>query len=379
MDVILTNARLALDHEVVAGTLVHRDGVIRDVSGGRSHAAGAIDLDGDLLAPGLIEVHTDNMEKHFLPRPGVIWPNPLAAALAHDAQMAAAGVTTVYDAVCAGGYDGGQDHRRAIFDQMIDALEQGVARGLFRIDHRLHLRCELTDAELMPVLEPRVGSPLLALASLMDHTPGQRQWRNLDDLRRFMTGSGLSREGADELLRQRMEVGRANVAMNRPAAAALLRARGVALASHDDTTAEDVSEARADGCAISEFPTTREAARAARDAGLATVAGAPNVVRGGSHSGGVAVAELAEEGLLDALSSDYVPSSLLQAVERLGGDDGAGLAKAIGYVTSGPADMLGLADRGRLKPGLRADLIRVAFAGGAPVVREATVAGRRVM
>lgn len=379
MDAILTNARLVLEDRVVLGTLVHAEGRIRDVSEGRTAASGAVDCEGDLLAPGLIELHTDNLEKHFCPRPGVIWPNPLAAALTHDAQMAAAGVTTVYDAVCAGGYEGADDYRRTIFHTMVEAVERGVGENVFRIDHRLHLRCELTDATMLDELEPHLDSPLLALASLMDHTPGQRQWRNLDDLRRFMSSNGLSEAESQAILDRRMAKGEANVAANRPKVVALLKERGITLASHDDTTAEHVAEAQASGCTISEFPTTLEAARAAKAAGLGAVAGAPNVVRGGSHSGGVAARELAEHGLLDALSSDYVPSSLLQAVGHLAETGGAPLHDAFGFVTARPAAMLGLDDRGRLEPGLRADLIRVRFAEGAPIVREVTVAGRRAM
>lgn len=379
METILTNARLVLDDRVALGTLAHADGVIRDVSEGRSRAPGAVDLEGDLLAPGLVECHTDNLEKHFVPRPGVIWPNPLAAALAHDAQMAAAGVTTVYDAVCAGGYDAENDYRRFIFRDMVAAVELGVAEGVFRIDHKLHLRCELTDPRLIDDIAPQVDRPLIALASLMDHTPGQRQWRNLDDLRRFMTSAGLNETQADQLLQRRMASGADAAAANWPRAAALFRERGVPIASHDDTTLHHVAEAAAAGCAISEFPTTLEAARAAHRAGLATVAGAPNVVRGGSHTGGVAAEELAREGVLDALSSDYLPASLLQAVERLARDGGLALQKAFALVTSRPAAMLGLTDRGRLAAGLRADLVQLRFLGSTPLVRRVIVAGRSAM
>jgi alpha-D-ribose 1-methylphosphonate 5-triphosphate diphosphatase len=379
MQTILTNARLVLDDRVVAGTLVHDEGVIVAIDEGRSSAPGAIDLEGDLLAPGLIEVHTDNLEKHFVPRPGVVWPNPLAATLVHDAQMAASGVTTVYDAVCVGAYDAAKDWRRPLLGAMIGAIEDGVSHGVFRIEHRLHLRCELTDETLLQALAPHLASPLLTLGSLMDHTPGQRQWRDIAQLRRFMTGEGLSGAAADELLARRMAAGAENAASNWPEVVRLFAERGIALASHDDTTAAHVAEAVEAGCTISEFPTTLEAAEAARAAGLAIVAGAPNVVRGGSHSGNVSATELAEAGLLDALSSDYVPASLIQAARTLSGDEGGSLARAFALVTSGPADMLGLGDRGRLAPGLRADLVRLAFLGATPVVRTVIVAGRSVM
>lgn len=374
MQTVLTNARLVLEDRVVDGTLVHEGGVITDVAAGRSTAPGAIDLDGDLLAPGLIELHTDNLEKHLVPRAGVIWPNPLAAALAHDAQMAAAGVTTVYDAIFVGGYEVENDARRGLLPQMVAAIEEGMANDLFRADHRLHLRCELTDPDLAEHLSPFAGRPLVALASLMDHTPGQRQWRDVGVLKRFMIREGLAAADADVLIEKRTAEGARAAAKNWPLAIKLFRDQGVPIASHDDTTLGHVEAAVEAGCAISEFPTTIEAARAAHLAGLATVGGAPNVVRGGSHSGGVAAAELARECVLDALSSDYVPASLLQAVIRL--SDDMPLHKAFALATSRPAAMLGLADRGRLAPGLRADLVRISLHGGTPVTRGLWVRGR---
>jgi alpha-D-ribose 1-methylphosphonate 5-triphosphate diphosphatase len=378
-ETILANARLVLDDRIVLGALVHEDGVIRDFAEGRVRAPGALDLEGDLLAPGLVEVHTDNLEKHFVPRAGVVWPNPLAAALAHDAQMAAAGVTTVCDAIFVGGYEVENDARRGLLPLMVGAVEDGVAEGLFRVDHRLHLRCELTDPDLVEHLTPFAARPLTALASLMDHTPGQRQWRDLAVLKRFMIREGLAAADADALIERRMADGSQAAAANRPRAIALFRDRGVRLASHDDTTRSDVEAAAAAGVAISEFPTTLEAARAARAAGLAVVGGAPNVVRGGSHSGGVSAEELAREVVLDMLSSDYAPASLLQAIERLSRGPGFDLPRAFAFATARPAEALSLSDRGRLAPGLRADLIQLRFHGETPVVRAVSVAGRRVM
>lgn len=376
-EAVLTNARLVLEDRVVPGTLVHKGGVIRDVSEGRSSLPCAIDFDGDLLAPGLVEAHTDNLEKHFVPRPGVLWPNPLACALAHDAQMAAAGISTVYDAIFVGGYEVENDARRGLLPKMVAAIEEGVAAGLFRADHRLHLRCELTDPELADHIAPFATRPLVALASLMDHTPGQRQWRDTEQLKRFMVREGLSAPDADKLIEKRMADGARAAGANWPMAVRLFREGGVPIASHDDTTEADVEQAKAAGCAISEFPTTLSAAKAARAAGLATVGGAPNVVRGGSHTGNVSVAGLAAEGALDALSSDYVPASLIQAVEGLTREPGLPLHEAFGFATARPAKMLGLEDRGRLAPGLRADLLRLRLHEGTPVMRGLLVAGRR--
>ena len=261
---------------------------------------------------------------------------------------------------------------------MVAAIEKGAAANLFRVDHRIHLRCELTDPGLIDHLSPFAGGPLVALASLMDHTPGQRQWRDVNQLKRFMMREGLSPADADLLVEKRKTDGAKAASANWPRAVALFRDQGVPIASHDDTIAEHVAEAAQAGCAISEFPTSLEAARAAKAAGLGVVGGAPNVVRGGSHAGNVSAVELAREGVLDALSSDYVPASLLQAVVALTREPGLALHEAFAFATSGPARMLGLADRGRIAPGLRADLLRVKIHEGTPVVRGLVVAGRSV-
>ncbi len=374
---ILTNVRLVIENEIVPGTIEFDETGIISIDSGRCMLPAAVDGEGDILAPGLVEMHTDNLEKHFVPRPQVFWPNGVAAAIAHDAQMAAAGVTTVFDAVCAGTNSGAKDYRRSIFGAMIDAIEDGDAQGVFRIDHRVHIRCELTGAELLEDVAPHAGRRLVSLVSLMDHTPGQRQWRNLKDLERFHTGDGdKALEEHRREVEERMKlVG--NVPGNWAAIVELFGGRGIPLATHDDTTVEHVETGVRSGAKISEFPTTLEAARCAHSHGMATIGGAPNVVRGGSHSGGVSASALARDGVLDGLSSDYVPSSLLQAVRHLAEDEGLGLPKALSFVTCNVADMVGLADRGRLRPGLRADLVRFRFAGGTPVVREVWSAGRR--
>ncbi|ADH91206.1 phosphonate metabolism protein PhnM [Ancylobacter novellus DSM 506] len=378
MEVILTNVRLVLEDRVVDGTLVHEGGRIRALDEGRSHVASAIDGEGAYLAPGLIDLHTDALEGHFVPRPKVIWPDARAAALAHDGQMAASGVTTVYDAICAGGFDQAKADRRALYEVMLDAVEQGSAHGLFRVDHRIHLRCELTDRTLPELVDAAMGRPNLSLASLMDHTPGTRQWRNVEHLKVYLSGIGKGGADIDAEVADRIERAKGAVSGNYDKMVALFSSSGIVLASHDDTTPAHVDEAVAAGCTISEFPTTIEAARAAKRAGLSTIGGAPNVVRSGSHSGGVSMRGLAQEGLLDALASDYVPASLLQAAIALTRTAGLSIPKALALVTSAPARLARLDDRGRLAEGLRADLVLFALADDTPVVREVFLAGRRV-
>ncbi|MCL8381383.1 alpha-D-ribose 1-methylphosphonate 5-triphosphate diphosphatase [Xanthobacter aminoxidans] len=376
MDTVLTNARLVLDDAVVEGTITLRDGRILAIDAGRATTPAAIDCDGDFIAPGLIDLHTDALEGHFVPRPKVFWPDARAAALAHDGQTVASGITTVFDAICAGGFDQAKAERRELFGTMLDAVEQGTP--LFRADHKVHLRCEMTDPNVLDLVEPTLARPSLAFASLMDHTPGARQWRNVEALRNFLLGIGKDAREAEREIGERTARGRANVARNMPPLVEMLASTGLVRASHDDTTEAHVAEAQAAGCTISEFPTTREAALAARAADLATIGGAPNVVRGGSHSGGVAMGALAQEGLVDALASDYVPASLLQAATRLHTVDGMALPQAIALVTRNPAQMAGLADRGRLEAGLRADVVRFRIVEGTPVVRQVLAEGERV-
>lgn len=377
MQTVLTNARLILENEVVTGTIAFDENGISAVDQGKSALPGAIDVQGDYVAPGLVEMHTDNMEKHFMPRPKVFWPNGLAAALVHDAQMAAAGVTTVYDAICAGTPFSAKDYRKDIFADVMHSLRHGIAENVFRIDHRIHMRCELTSPDLLRDIEPYQDDSLVQLVSLMDHTPGQRQWRNIEHLRTYAVGNGKTEAEFEEDVVVRQREGAENVGRNWGAVVEMFQSRGIPIATHDDTTVEHVEAGIASGAVISEFPTTVEAAKAAKQRGLATIAGAPNVVRGGSHSGGVSVAELAEKGLLDGLSSDYVPASLLQAVLMLNDKHGVSLPEAMGMVTWKVADILGLKDRGHLKPGLRADLVRFKVLGATPVIAAVWSKGER--
>jgi alpha-D-ribose 1-methylphosphonate 5-triphosphate diphosphatase len=309
------------------------------------------------------------MEKHIAPRPRVVWPT-LPAVLAHDADMAAAGITTVLDALRIGDYGDGQG-RAELVRATVDGVAAARDAGLLRADHRLHLRCELCTPDAADVFDQFADEPTLALVSVMDHTPGQRQFRDVAQWRVYHSGRyNLNDAEMDRHIATKLEMQARHSAANQARIVARAKAHGLMLASHDDTTVEDVVQARAAGITIAEFPTTREAAAAAHQHGLGTIAGAPNVVRGGSHSGNIAAAELAEAGLLDALSSDYVPISLLHAAFLLAdGIETLSLPAAIATVTRTPARMVGLADRGEIAPGQRADLVRARVVGGVPVVR----------
>ena len=376
-DTILTNALLVLPGEIIAGTVVLRDGVIAEVQPGRSHLAAAQDLDGDHLIPGVVDVHTDNLERQVQPRANARWPSR-SALLAHDAQCAAAGVTTVLDALCLGdlGFDSGRLQTFADGVRDLDAL---AGSDLLKSQHFLHLRCELPARDMVAAVETVADNPLVVMASLMDHSPGVGQYRDIARYRAMrqrqmqLPDAEVARR-VEELLDQRARLREPN----RRWLLQRLAHRDLPLASHDDDNAEDVARNAEDGIRISEFPVVRAAAEAARRLGVAVIAGAPNIVRGGSHSGNVGAAELIRAGLVDALASDYVPAAMVEAAWQAAAECGISLPAAVAMITDAPARMAGLADRGRIEVGLRADLARVGAAGDLPFVRQVWRTGDRV-
>ncbi|MDR2611753.1 MAG: alpha-D-ribose 1-methylphosphonate 5-triphosphate diphosphatase [Deltaproteobacteria bacterium] len=356
------------------GTLVCRDGLILGIEPGRGLAGrSGEDVGGDLLAPGFVELHTDNLERHIMPRPGIFWSDPLAALEAHDAQLAGAGITTVFDSVCVGEpLDKG---RHAMLPLSLEAVNSG--RRQLRCAHLLHLRCEISDPGMSGQLDLALGMARPDLVSIMDHTPGERQWRTPEDWLVYHQ----AKMPEDELLRvsRRLRAARDSCAeANIRRVALYARDEGIPLASHDDTDPGHVADAVRLGARISEFPTTLAAARAAKEAGLLTVLGTPNLVRGKSHSGNVKVSEVAEAGCLSCLSSDYVPGSLLHGAWKLWREHGFTLPEAMGAISANPARAAGLEDRGRIVPGLRADLVRVREIGGRPRLMGVWVGGERV-
>jgi alpha-D-ribose 1-methylphosphonate 5-triphosphate diphosphatase len=371
-ETILTGT-LVLPEAVLCGTLVVRDGVIRDVQPGRSSAPGAIALEGDMLIAGIVDLHTDNLERQVQPRTNARWPSR-SAMLAHDAQCAAAGITTVLDALCLGDLGFEKDRVRTFREGVAD-LDALAAADLLRAEHFLHLRCEVPAPDMLGLFDPVAEHPFVRMVSLMDHTPGVGQYADLDRYRQLRRDGGVA-EGEIETRIGELQAQRARLrGANRRALLDRLAGRRIAVASHDDRTAAEVAENAADGITVSEFPVTLEAAVAARAHGMQVIAGAPNLVRGGSHSGNIGVAALLAAGAVDTLASDYVPASLIEAAFH----PAAGARPAaVARVTDRPARIAGLSDRGRLEPGLRADLVRVRVHEGLPVVRAVWRAGERV-
>lgn len=375
-DLILSNARIVLQDEVIHGSLRIAEGVIAEVQPGPSRLGE--DMGGDLLLPGLVELHTDNLERHIQPRPKVAWPHA-AAIIAHDGELASTGITTVFDALRVGSIISDAktnygEYARTLADEILDLR----AKGALRISHFLHLRAEVCSETLCEELTKFRPEDGVGIVSLMDHTPGQRQFRDVSQLKTYYRGKyGVSDDVFEAEMAKQRKLGLALGPQHEKAAVEASRRLGAVLASHDDTEPHHVAQSAGHGARFAEFPTTIEAAQSCREHGILVMMGAPNLVRGGSHSGNVAARELAEADLLDIVSSDYIPSSLLAGGLMLADlwDD---VPRGVATVTAAPARAAGLSDRGALAPGLRADLIRVGRFGASASLKGVWVAGHRV-
>lgn len=370
MTLVVAGCRAVLPDRVLDDAVVVADdeGRIVDVRQERRRPAGALDAGGAYLLPGLVDVHSDGLEKEVNPRPGTEFPMGFALR-SFEGRLRAAGVTTVFHGVAF------EDHPR--YGRTVDlalrscrAIAEAAADAPaidHRVLHRLDARTPVGLAALLGVL-PSEGR---ALVSIEDHTPGQGQFRDLDRYRETVSKSNADADASliveqrilerDGLLEHRKR--------NLEAVGELARTGRVALLAHDVEDADEVHELWRLGASIAEFPLSLEAARAAHRHHMSVVMGAPNVLRGGSHSGNVAAEPLITEGLCDVLASDYQPSTLLAAAFGLADRGACSLPDAVRLVTAGPASMAGLLDRGRLAEGLRADLVLVDLHGGWPRVR----------
>lgn len=376
-DMILTNAKIVREDEVVHGSVRVQEGRIAAIDPGTTRVAGAQDLDGDLLIPGLIELHTDNLERHLEPRPNVDWPHQ-AAILAHDGELASVGITTVFDALRVGSIHTGTGRYEKYARKVASEIFAMREAGALRINHYVHLRAEICSETLVEEMEEFGPNDRVGIVSLMDHTPGQRQFRDISKLKQYVAKKqNMTDAEFDEHVDHLRALQATHGTRHEAEAVAHARRYGAVLASHDDTTAEHVAVSSGHGMRLAEFPTTREAAQACKDADIQVMMGAPNLIRGGSHSGNVAAHELAEAGLLDIISSDYVPSALMSSAVLLADlwDD---LPRAVACVTANPARAANLDDRGRIAEGLHGDLVRVGRVEGTPVVRGVWCHGRQV-
>jgi alpha-D-ribose 1-methylphosphonate 5-triphosphate diphosphatase len=308
--------------------------------------------------PGFIDMHGDMIELELEPRARVDFPMEVALA-SLDARLAAAGVTTAYAAVSFS--RGARDGERRSYTHTSQVIRQLHAmRDTCRVDHKIHARFDITFDNAVGVLEQLLDDGQVDLVSLMDHTPGQGQYRNLEvHVKNKAAHHGISETEARQMVANAIAV------RSRPqeilmgnirAVSRMCAEHGVSLASHDDDTVSKAHLMADMGAKIAEFPVTLEAAQAAVAKGLMTAMGAPNAMRGQSYSGNLSARDLHAAGLLHILASDYHPGAMLAAVHALAPSDPHGLAGAVRLASINPARALGLSDRGELTVGKRADL-----------------------
>lgn len=370
----LVHAQLVLGDRIVEdGAVTLADGVIEalDATGG---AATEVDLRGAWLLPGLVDLHCDAIEKEVEPRPHVHFPMQFAVANA-DKRNAAAGITTVYHALSFA-------HDELGVRNVAMAADLARAVHAFRpyalVDNRVHARYEITDPTGFHPLAALISGGDLELVSFMDHSPGQGQFKTLEAYCDYVVRTyHRTPEDAERMAHEKI-ASRHAAGARVEALAAAARDFGVRMASHDDDTAARVQAMAALGVTVSEFPINAEAAYAARAAGLTTVFGAPNVLRGGSQSGSMRALDAIAQGLADALCADYAPAALLAAAFRLPHISSLELPAAVRLATRAPALAVGLVDRGEIAPSLRADLVAVRLVGGVPQATHVWCEGRLV-
>ncbi|WP_427184740.1 alpha-D-ribose 1-methylphosphonate 5-triphosphate diphosphatase [Bordetella bronchialis] len=372
---LLTHARIVLADDVLDGaSLLLEDDRIAAVDPVNARADHVVDLRGHTLMPGLIDLHCDAIEKEAEPRARVLFPLEFAVAQI-DRRNAAAGITTPYHAVSFANREWGVRNNDTAAE-VIRSLHAFRPHSL--VDNRVHCRYEVTDPYAVPVLTALMDEGMVQLLSVMDHSPGQGQFKTLDAYLEYMMGNhGMSREQAEEAARaktvaQEGAVGRVEHLLERA------RRHGIPTASHDDDSVHRIAAMRALGVAMSEFPITLDTAKAAVSCGLPTILGAPNVLRGQSQSGSIRAIDAIRAGVASCLCSDYQPSTLIAAAFVAARQASLPLPQAVALVSANPAQAAGLTDRGRIQAGLRADLTAVAMVGGQPLVSHTWSAGRLV-
>ncbi|WP_459618274.1 alpha-D-ribose 1-methylphosphonate 5-triphosphate diphosphatase [Bordetella sp. 2513F-2] len=372
----ITHARIVLPDCVLEdAALLMEDGRIAAIDpGGMPHNAHVVDLSGQTLLPGLIDLHCDAIEKEAEPRARVQFPLDFAVAQV-DRRNASAGITTPYHALSFANNEWGVRNNLTAA-QVVRMVRAFRGQGL--VDNRVHCRYEITDPHALEVLRELLDEGAVDLLSVMDHSPGQGQFKTLEAYLQYMMGNhGMDRAQAEAaaLAKQRAShdaAGRVEQLL------AHAQKAGVPTASHDDDTVQRVATMRNLGVTLSEFPITLDTAKAAVSCGLTTILGAPNVLRGGSQSGSMRAIDAIRAGVATCLCSDYQPSTLIAAVYAVVEQSELSLSQAAALVTANPAHACALTDRGRIAPGLRADLIAVTQVGQLPLVTHTWSAGRLV-
>lgn len=349
MKLTLRSDRVLTPTGITPAEVVIEDGIITDISNHTNSTA--LEMGDMLITPGFVDVHSDAIEKELEPRPGAFFPVEQSIA-EMDRKLAMAGVTTMFHAIAFETRKASELRKTEFSENMIRTLKRMNSERL-RVDNRIHARFEVSSLDSVPTIEALLQDKLVDLFSVMDHAPGQGQFKCESKWEEFygksykMTQEELANLKAKKLNKDEETILRLiNLALE----------KNVSIASHDDCSIEKVKEMTDLGITISEFPLSLEVAQYAKECGLYTGMGAPNIVRGGSQSGNIAAKELVINNVCDYLCSDYHPMSLLNAVYVMRDTLNLPLEEGFKMVTSNPARMSGLTDRGEISVGKRADI-----------------------
>ncbi|MEM8778129.1 MAG: alpha-D-ribose 1-methylphosphonate 5-triphosphate diphosphatase [Cyanobacteria bacterium P01_G01_bin.49] len=375
MKTYLTNARIILPNEILEdASLLIEDGIITDINHDNSRNIPTVNLQGQYLIPGAIDLHCDAIEKEIEPRPGIFFPREFAISQI-DRRNAMAGITTPFHAISFAHEELGVRNNE-MAAEIVRAIHQYQPHAL--VDNRVHCRYEITDPTSLPTLLDLLAEDSIHLFSLMDHTPGQGQFKDLQAYQTYL--SRTYNKTADEITATIER--KLNNAVGATERIEILitqaLSKNVAIASHDDDTPERVQTMGKMGVKLSEFPINLATAKEARSQGLSTIFGAPNLLRGQSQSGSMKAIDAISHQVASCLCSDYSPATLLTAVFRLPDMSPLTLPQAIALVSANPAKALNLGDRGEIAVGKRADLAAVQMVKGLPQVTQTWVAGNNI-
>ncbi|RXJ70313.1 alpha-D-ribose 1-methylphosphonate 5-triphosphate diphosphatase [Halarcobacter ebronensis] len=350
MQTILRSTNVLIDEKFIPADLVIQGEFIQRVDEYGANKI-AVDLGDKKIVPGIVDLHSDAIEKEIEPRPNATFPVELAISEL-DKKLSMAGVTTMFHAI---GFEENPKKRRSIelaihqIEEIFHANEKHLG-----LDNFVHARFELSSSEAVEPIKEVINKGMVKLVSLMDHSPGQGQFKNLETFKAFYGKHyGLDDEDIKAVIDKKMNKNEEKI----NELISFVNAKGITLLSHDDDCMQKLDGLLKLGVKISEFPLSLEVAKYAVDKGIATGMGAPNIVRGGSQSGNIAAIDLVKEGVCKYLCSDYHPTSMLQAVYRMKKDANLDIAKGFSMITSTPAKYANLDDRGELKEGKRADII----------------------
>ncbi len=374
----IVNARAATPDGVLENCTINIEGgIIEDLGPELTLSPEAIDVQGAFVLPGFMDLHSDAIEKEIESRPGSFLPVDMAVAEL-DKKLAAAGVTTIFHSISFAEKEYAILRTMDMADRIIREI-RAMSTNLC-VDTRIHVRYEITDSATLPLIQDLISDGHVDLVSIMDHTPGQGQFKTLEQFREYY-GAYFSQDEdlIMEIMEKRKDIKESVGLKNARRLADICRAHGIPLASHDDDTLEKVEFITRCGAVVSEFPVTHEALNHARNRGVMVAVGSPNIIRGESHNGNLSALDIVRQGGADIVCSDYVPSTLVHALFKITRQCGMPLHEAARLFSRNPARAMGMDhERGSLLSGHQADMLVVDHSLSYPRILKTYVKGREV-